>query len=133
MRRDRGLWQFFLAIFVLSFSIQRVQVAVVAYLSEASDLRIIAYGIQAALGLVTALGIWLGRLWVLGVLIAWGLGVAATVLLETLLLEVRPPISALAELIFVAVLTVGLFLLLRYEFGEPVDSGEESREEPRDS
>ncbi|HKK52149.1 MAG TPA: hypothetical protein VKA74_11205, partial [Myxococcota bacterium] len=68
-------------------------------------------------------------LWVLGVLIAWGVGVAATVLLETLFLEVRPPISALAELLFVAVLTVGLFLLLRYEFGEPTGSGEE----PRDS
>lgn len=115
--RDRPLWQFFLALFLAFFAIQRGQLGAMVYLSEASFALAAAYGLQTGLALGTALGIWLGRRGVVALVIVLGVSVAATSLFEAFYLAVRPPLSVISELLVVAILTGALSLLLRHELG----------------
>lgn len=80
--RDRPLWQFFLAILLVFFAIQRGQLTAMLFLSGASPALVIAYGLQVALALATALAIWLGWGRAVAFVILLGLAVAGTVLLE---------------------------------------------------
>ncbi len=129
--RDRPLWQFFLALFLVFFAIQRGQLGAMIFLSEASPALVVAYGLQTALALATALGIWLGWLGAVGLVVALGSSVAATVLFEAFHLAVRPLLSATSQLIVVAIVTAALSFLLRHEFNEQERSNGESQPPPR--
>jgi hypothetical protein len=114
----RALWQFFLAILLLVFAAQRTAVAVGIRLADGDWALVSAYGLQALAALGTAVGIWWGRLWVVGVLIALGILIVATALLEGFFLGTGPPLVSLSQALVVALMTGGLALLLRYEFGK---------------
>jgi hypothetical protein len=120
--RDRPLWQFFLALFLVFFAIQRAQLGAMIFLSEASPALVVAYGLQTALALATALGIWLGWSGVVGLVVVLGLAVAATVVFEAFHLAVRSPLPAISQLLVVAIVTAALSLLLRHEFREQEQS-----------
>lgn len=115
--RDRPLWQFFLALFLVFFAIQRGQLGAIVYLSKASSALVVAYGLQTVLALVTALGIGLGRRGVITLVIVLGISVAATSLFEAFYLAVRPLLPVTSEVLVVAILTAALSLLLRRELG----------------
>ena len=114
--RNRPLWQFFLAILLVFFAIQRGQLVAMLFLSDASPVLVGAHALQAGLALATALGIWLGWGGVVALVIVLGLAVAATVLLEAFHLAVRPPLPAISQLLVVLIVTAALSLLLRHEF-----------------
>jgi hypothetical protein len=112
---SRPLWQILLPLFLLSFAVHRAAAAVM--LSSVDPLFVAAYGLQTLAALATALGIWLGRAWVLGALALLGIAVVATALLEGLFLDVRPAPVAFSQALVAAVATGALLLVLRHEFG----------------
>jgi hypothetical protein len=110
---DRPLWQIFLALFLVSFVVHRGAVAYVVHLAGSEPELMAGYAVQAVLGLVTAIGMWLGSRWVLGALIALGVSVAATALMAGFQLGVRPVFAAIAEAMVALVAAGGLAALLR--------------------
>jgi hypothetical protein len=113
VRMDRPLWQIFLALFLVSFVVQRGAAAYAIHLTGTEPELMAGHAVQAALGLVTAVGIWLGSRWVLGALIALGVSVAATALVAGFQLGVRPVFAAVAEAMVALVAAGGLAALLR--------------------
>lgn len=116
MKAFQELWQFFLAVFLFFFAVQRGAMAVMFELSDAPLVLVAAYGIQVVAGLMTAVGVGLGRLWSVAALIVLGICVASTALLEGFFLDLRSPFVAVSQLLVVAIMTGALALLLRYEF-----------------
>jgi len=110
------LWQYFLSLFVVSFCIQRGAALAIAQLSALPSILVGAYALQIAIGLVTAVGIWMGRRWVLGALLALGTTIVCTTLLASFSLGLYPGAVALSRGGVAAVATGGLFWFLRYEF-----------------
>lgn len=112
------LWQFFLSTAFVLFVAQRGAVGVAQLGSTSMDAPWavgLAYLLQAALGLVAAVGIWRGGRWVIGPVIALGALVALTALLEGPILEIYAPVSALGQVAVSILVTGGLVLLLRSE------------------
>jgi hypothetical protein len=121
----RPLWQIFLTLFVLVFAVQRGFVGVMFYLEDAEvSSLVLAYGFQTLAGLATTLGLWMGRRWVLGALLVLGTSVAATAILDSFFLGVRPVAMAVGEVLVAALSTGALLLVLRREFA----NGDESHQ-----
>jgi len=114
---SRPLWQIFLVLFLVSFVIHRGAATFVVYTGEIGAALFAAYAFQTLAGALAALGVWLGRSWVLGVVLVLGTAVAGTSLLEAFFLGVRPAAGAVTEVLVAAVATGALFLVLRHELG----------------
>jgi len=83
-----------------------------------------AYGLQSAVALATALAIWLGRAWAVGVFIAFGIVLAAAALFEGFWLGLRPPMASLSEMLMIVLSTGALALVFRREFRSGGDRSE---------
>jgi hypothetical protein len=118
----RPLWQILLTLFVLAFVLRRVAVVWTVQLSTGAgaggpDAALLgAYGVQGLAGLGTALGLWLGRRWVLAALVVLGASVAGTALLEAFVWGVRPPAAAVGSVAATVLATGLLYAVLRHEF-----------------
>jgi hypothetical protein len=117
----RPLWQIVLTLLIVGFVVRSGAAAVVAFLAEGEPSLLAAYAFQTAAGVATALGLWLGRPWVLGALVVLAVAIAASAFLESLVLGIRPLVTALGEVLIVAVATGALFLALRREFAGAAD------------
>lgn len=127
---DRPLWQIFLAILLLFFVVHRGAIAVVAHLSDWSPALLAGYGLQAVVGLATAVGMWRGAKWVVGSLALLGVSVAGTALFAGFYLGTQLAARAVSEALVAAVSTGALAVLLRYELSDRDGSGTgESRRE----
>jgi hypothetical protein len=72
--------------------------------------------IQTVLALVTAGALWQGRSWSVTALLLLGASLATSALLESFGLGIRPPITAVGEILVVALSTGALAWALRREF-----------------
>lgn len=114
---ERPLWQIFLTLFVVAFAAHRGAAASVLFLGGAEAPALLAgYAFQTAAGLALAISLWLGRAWACGALVALGVGVAATAILEVVA-GVRPAVAAVTQVLVAALSTAALFLVLRRELG----------------
>jgi len=114
----RPLWQVFLVLLTVAFTLRAGAVAAAALVGSGSAVLGAAYGFQAIAGLATAVALWRGAAWVLGALIALAAGVVATAFVESLVLGVRPFVTALSEALVVAVSAGALFFVLRRELAD---------------
>jgi hypothetical protein len=113
----RPLWQILLTLFLAAYALYRglAAGALFAAGAEAPSFAI-ALAAQAVMGAVAAIAMWLGRPWVVGALIAFGVTVAATSLLNAFVLGVRPAAAAVAEVVVAGIATAALALAMRHEF-----------------
>jgi hypothetical protein len=114
---DRPLWQILIPIFLLGVAAHRAALGFALYASHMGPAIAMAYGLQTAAALATALAIWLGRAWAVGVLVVLGISLAAAAILEGFWLGLRPPIASVAEMMMIALSTGALALVFRREFG----------------
>lgn len=113
----RPLWQIFLCLLLLAFVLRRTAVAFLVRAEGLDPALVAVYALQMAAGAAAVAGLWWARPWAIGAVIALGIAVGASVLLETFYLGLVPPLAALAQLLLVALATGGLALILRYELG----------------
>ncbi len=127
---DRPLWQILLAMLLVGLAVERAAVGFVLYESALVPALFVAYGLQVAAAVATALGMWLGRPWTIVALLALGATLVAAALLESLWLGVRPAISAASEVLIVLLSTGALALVLRHEFGGGASHSSERGPDP---
>ena len=113
---DRPLWQILIPIFLLGVAAHRAALGFALYESEMGPAVTAAYGVQAAAAVATAVAIWLGRAWAVGVLVVLGILLAAAALLEGFWLGLRPPMASVSEMVMIALSTGALALVFRREF-----------------
>jgi hypothetical protein len=113
---DRPLWQMVLALLLVGFAVQRAAVGFVLLSGDVQPLMFVAYGLQVAAAVVTAVGMWLGRRWSIGALIVLGVALAATAILESLWLGVRPAVASAGEILVLALSIGALGFVLSREF-----------------
>ena len=132
----RPLWQILLAIFLVGFAVRRAAVGFVLSEGDLEPSLFVAYGLQAAVAIAAAIGLWLGRPWTIAAVLVLGVTVVAAALLEVWL-GVRPAITAVGEVLIVGLSTGALALVLRHEFrgergsfdrADPVRAGTRSAE-----
>ncbi len=129
---ERPLWQILLVILVLAFVVRSTAVAVTAFLASAEPILLAFPVLQAAAGVAMVVGLWLGRAWVLGALVVLAVSVVASAFVQSVALGVRPIVSAVSEVLAVAVATGALFLALRHEFATGgVERGDGEEDDPR--
>lgn len=126
------LWQFFLATAFALFSVQRAALGAIQLGGESPIALALVYLLQALLGLLVAIGIWLGRRWVLFPLAALGALVVIAAILAGPILGVVPTISVLGSIATAILVTGGLFLLLRAEFRPGESNTERAQRSARD-
>lgn len=119
---NRPLWQIFLHVAMLSFVVHRAAIAVVFYLSDTPTPLWLSFAFQGVAGLVTSVGIWMGRMWVLVPLVITGLSVIASALIGAIAYGAIPPGAAMAQVILAILATAGLAFALRHELGENAGS-----------
>jgi len=119
---DRPLWQTLLGIFVVGLAVRSAAVAYVCFHSDVgAELLGPAYAAQAVAAAVTALGLFLGRRFVLAALVLLGITVAGIAILEGFVLGVQPALFALSQVLVAALATAALFYVLDRELGSPAD------------
>lgn len=140
---NRPLWRIFLTIFVGAFAAQRGVVAV-AFLADGTLLApggarvvAIAHGVEALAAAVSAVGIWLGRRWVLAALGVLGTAIAASGLIDAFHAGIRSPFAAVSQAMAAALFTGGLVFLLNRELDDGAgrrgdSSGDSQERESRD-
>ena len=121
---DRPLWQILIPIFLIGVAAHRAALGFALYANHMGPAVAAVYGIETIAALATALAIWLGRTWAVGVLIVLGMILGGAALLEGFWLGLRPPMSSVGELLMIALSTAALALVFRREFGH----GGEQRE-----
>lgn len=125
------LWQFYLATFMVVFTAQRGAVACFELRDAPFDVVGIAYLLQAVLAAVVAVGIWIGRRWVLLPVVLLGLASAATAFVRGLA-GPEPSISfAIGGSAASLLLAGGLFILLRAEFRQGESNAERAERSAR--
>lgn len=114
---SRPLWQIFLTLLLVGFVLHRGALAAVLYL-DGTPLLAAGYAAQVLAGCAAALGMWLGRLWTQGALVAVGVAVVATtVLLATTHGGGALVLPAVSQLFVVALSCGALVWVVRREFG----------------
>jgi hypothetical protein len=121
---DRPLWQMLIPIFLIGVAAHRAALGFALYAAHMGPAVAALYGLQTAAALATALAIWLGRAWAVGVLIALGMILGGAALLEGFWLGLRPPMASVSELLMIALSTGALALVFRREFGNGGDHRE---------
>jgi uncharacterized membrane protein YpjA len=101
----RQLWQIMLAIMVLTFAARLAAVGITLHLERGDTPLVLAYAVQAVLGL----GIWASILWIpraiVGSMIAYGLSVAGTSALEGFVFQQQMQEAAIVQIAVVLVFT----------------------------
>ena len=115
---QRPLWQSFLSLFLVAFVVRRAAVVFLVRGEGPDAALVLAYALQGAAGLAAAVGLWWTRPWAIAAVLALGVAVGATVLLEGFFLGLLPRLAAVTQLLLAAAATGGLVLLLRRELGE---------------
>lgn len=115
---DRPLWQILLPMFVLAFVAQRAALAFVGWEAGPGVALAAGHALEAAIGLTVAAGLWWGRRWVVGAILALGVSVAATALLGAFSLGALPALPAISRVLVAALAAGGLALFMRHELGE---------------
>ncbi|MDX1649396.1 MAG: hypothetical protein R3263_06040 [Myxococcota bacterium] len=128
---DRPLWRIFLPILILVLGIQRAGLAAMSFLGETHPLLGVAHGVEVVVAVVAAVGLWLGHVWSAGAVVALGVALAATTLLEGFYLGVRAPVPAVAWVLMYAIAAGALGLLLRRELRAPAVLGD--ADDPEDA
>ena len=121
------LWQFFLALFFVAFVVERAALAVFASGASGHAWLILAHALEATGGAIVAYGIWRGRRWTLGPLLALAALVALIAATQAFVLGTLPIAAAVGRIALVTLLAGGLSLLLRYEFREGETNEERAR------
>jgi hypothetical protein len=126
---DRPLWQIMLAILFVGVAAQRAAVGFALAGAEVEPSLFAAYCLQGAAAIAAAIGVWAGRPWAIGAVLALGATLVAGALLESFWLGVRPAITAVSQMLIVALSTGALALVLRRELrAEPHASSNQRRE-----
>jgi membrane protease YdiL (CAAX protease family) len=120
---DRPLWQIVLAFLLLFFAVQRGAVAAAGYLASGAPALTAAYAGSALASIVAALGIWLGRGWARGAVVALGIAVVATALLQGATFGAAAFPGTATEVILAALGTGALVMVLGRECGKGPDEG----------
>jgi hypothetical protein len=114
-RPARTLWQIVLAVMLASFALHRGAAAYVAHGGGLGDGLALGLAAQSAAGLATALGVWLGRRWVLGCVVALGVTLLALPLLAASTGGAAAGLGALSASLVLGLGTAALYFLLRHE------------------
>lgn len=114
---DRPLWQIVLALLVASFGVHRGAAAAMLYLGEGHPALLWGYTVQTLAAMATALGLWLGRAWVVGALLILGIAVTGTALFAGFFLGAGAVLVAVSQALVVAVATGALALVMHREIG----------------
>ncbi len=110
------LWQFYLATFMVVFAAQRSATAYFELTHDSIGVLGIAWLLQALLGVTVALGIWMGRRWVLLPVVLLGALGVITAFVGGFAGPERSALKAVGGAAASLLLTGALFLLLRAEF-----------------
>jgi hypothetical protein len=124
---DRPLWRILLPILILVLALHRAGLAAFQVLGPAEEragVLLLAHGAEAVAAIAAALGLWLGRTWAAWAILALGVALGATGLLQAFYLGVRPPAAAVAQLLAAALGAGALGLLIRRELAHPAVLGD---------
>lgn len=117
---DRPLWQMILSFFLVAFAVHRGAAAAMAWLGEAHPALFLAFAAETLAALATAVGLWFGRRWVIFALVVLGIAIAATAILESVVIGAAAIPYAAARVLVAALGTGALAMVLRHELrGEP--------------
>lgn len=114
--RGRPLWRIVLFVLLASFALHRGAAAYLAYSGGLGLGVALGFAVQSAAALASAVGIWLGRSWVLGFVILLGASLLATALLVGLSEGAAAGLSAFSVAGMFALATAALYAFLRHEF-----------------
>jgi hypothetical protein len=114
-RPGRPLWRIVLAVILASFSLHRGAAAYMAHTGEFGEGLALGLAAQSAAGLATAAGVWLGRRWVLGCVVALGVALLALPVLAAFTHGTAAALSALSAAAVFGLGAAALFLFLRHE------------------
>lgn len=124
---DRPLWRILLPILILVLALQRAGLAafqVIGPAEERAAALLLGHGAEVVAAVAAALGLWLGRTWAAWAIFGLGVALGATALLQAFYLGVRPPASAVAQLLAAALGAGALGLLIRRELAHPAVLGD---------
>ena len=121
---DRPLWQILIPILLLGVGAHRAALGFALSASHMGPAVVVSYGLQTAAALATALAIWRGAPWAVGMLLVLGMLLVAGALLEGFWLGLRPPIASVSEVLMIALSTGALALVFRREFDSDLDEGD---------
>lgn len=93
---DRPLWQIFLAMILAGYGLIRVGTGAVLYLNDDTTGLLWSHGLQAAGGIIAALGMWSGGRARTGGLICFAVTLVAAATVETAL-GLKPAITSVAQ------------------------------------
>jgi hypothetical protein len=110
---NRPLWRVSLSVILVSFALHRGAAAYVAYDGGLGLGMAFGFASQATAAFVTALGVWLGRSWVLGWVVVLGASLLGTALAAGLANGMA--LSALSAALVFGLATAALFFFLRQE------------------
>jgi hypothetical protein len=114
-RPARPLWRIVLAVMLTSFALHRGAAAYIAWDGGLGEGFALALGAQSAAGLATALGVWLGRRWVLGCIAVLGATLLAAPLLAALTQGMAAALGVLSGALVFGLGAAALFFYLRHE------------------
>jgi hypothetical protein len=114
-RPARPLWRIVIAVMLASFALHRGAAAYMAHEGGLGGEFALGFAAQAAAGLATAAGLWLGRRWVLGCVVVLGLTLIALPLLTAFTHGTAAALSALSAALVFGLGAAALFFVLRHE------------------
>jgi hypothetical protein len=120
---DRPLWQIVLCFLLLLFGAQRGAEAAMGFLAQGPRALTAGYGASALAAALAALGIWLGRTFALAAVIALGVTVAATAILEGATVGAAAFPASATQVIVAALGAGALVMALRHELQRGSDGG----------
>jgi hypothetical protein len=120
---DRPLWRILLPILVLVLALHRAGLAAMTLLGD-EPVLFLGHAAETLAALAVAIGLWLGHAWAGGAVLALGVALGATALLEAFYVGVRPPAAAVAWFLAAAVGAGALGLLIRRELRDPTVLGD---------
>jgi hypothetical protein len=123
-RPSRPLWRTVLSVILASFALHRGAGAYIAWDGGLGAGLAVGLAMQAAAGLATALGVWLGRRWVLGCVVALGATLLGLPVLAAFTHGTAAALGALSATLVFGLGTAALYFYLRHELAA-------ERREPR--
>jgi hypothetical protein len=114
-RPARPLWRIVLAVMLASFALHRGAAAYMAWTGELGEGLAAGLAAQAAAGLATAVGVWLGRRWVLGCVLVLGATMLVLPVLAALTHGAAAAVTALSATLGFGLGTAALYFYLRHE------------------